>query len=85
MPKQPDGVPRQESFSTIERTYLAADTGRMARKPEPAQPIRWDIYRVVSKGKLLGTIEAGNAGEAVKKAAEEFKTDAWRLIAVQRK
>jgi hypothetical protein len=57
----------------------------MARKPEPPQPICWDIYRVASKGKLLGTIEADNAGEAVKKAAEEFKTDAWRLIAVQRK
>ena len=56
----------------------------MARKPEPPQPIRWDIYRVDSKGKLLGTIEADNAGEAVKKAAEEFKTDAWGLIAVQR-
>jgi hypothetical protein len=57
----------------------------MARKPEPPKPTNWDIYRVASKGKLLGTIEADNAGEAVKKAAEEFKTDAWRLIAVQRK
>jgi hypothetical protein len=42
------------------------------------QPLRWDIYRVAGKGKLLGT-------GAVKKAAEEFKTDTWRLIAAQRR
>jgi hypothetical protein len=44
----------------------------MAKTPEPPQPLRWDIYRVASKGKLLGTVEADNAGEAVTKAAEEF-------------
>jgi hypothetical protein len=25
----------------------------MAKKPEPPQPLRWDIYRVANKGKLM--------------------------------
>jgi hypothetical protein len=68
----------------IEGTYLAANTCRMARKPEPPKPTSWDIYRVANKAKLLRTIEADNAGEAIKKVAEQFKTDAWRLIAMPR-
>jgi hypothetical protein len=57
----------------------------MVREAEPPLPIRWHIYHVASQGKLLDTIESDNAGEVVKKAAKEFKTDAWRLYAVQYK
>jgi hypothetical protein len=59
----------------------------MAKQPpKPQAPTIWDVYRgAADKGKLLGTVEADNAVEAIKKVAEEFKTDAWRLIAVQRR
>jgi hypothetical protein len=30
----------------------------MAKKPEPAQTIRWDVYKVAAKAIWLGTVEA---------------------------
>jgi len=65
-------------LSPIECTYLAADTGQMARKTEPS--IGWAITRAV----WLGTIEAVYEAAAVEKATEEFKTDARWLRAVRR-
>jgi hypothetical protein len=57
----------------------------MAKKPKPPpNPVRWDVYRAAARGKLLGTVEAADADAAVEAAAKEFKTDAWRLIALQR-
>jgi hypothetical protein len=56
----------------------------MPRKPEPPPPTHWDVYQVSDKTVCLGTVEAPDKGAAIKKAAEEFKTDAWRLYAVQR-
>jgi hypothetical protein len=53
----------------------------MPRKPEPPKPKTWTIYKVAAEAILLGTVEA----PAIKKAAEEFKTEAWRLNAVQRR
>jgi len=54
----------------------------MAKKPEalPPQQIIWDLYRVASKLRLLGT--AASADEAIEKAAKEFKAIASKLIAV---
>jgi len=37
---------------------------------------------LAQKAILLGTVEAPDKGAAIKKAAEEFKADAWRLYAV---
>ena len=56
----------------------------MAKKPEalPPQQIIWDVYRVASKLRLLGTVEAASADEAIEKAAKEFKAIASKLIAV---
>ncbi len=58
----------------------------MAKQPpkpqSPPPPSLWDIYRVANKARLIGTVEADNGGEAIRKAAEQFKTDAWRLMAV---
>jgi len=55
----------------------------MAKKPEPApKPIRWEIYKAAAKAKLVGTIEAADADEAVQKAAEQFDQPA-KLIAVR--
>jgi len=45
----------------------------MAKKPEPAKPLTWDVYRAAHKPKIVGTVEAVDAGEAVQKAAQEFK------------
>ena len=57
----------------------------MAKKPEPPTPITWDVYRAAHKPKIVGSMQASDADEAVQKAAQEFKVDAWRLIAVQRR
>jgi hypothetical protein len=69
-------------LSPIECTYLAADTGQMARKTEPS--IGWAIYKVTTRAVWLGTIEAVYEAAAVEKATEEFKTDARWLCAVRR-
>jgi hypothetical protein len=37
------------SVSRIERTYLPADTSRLAKKPEPPKSIRWNVYKIASK------------------------------------
>jgi hypothetical protein len=64
----------------IEPTQLAADTSRMANKPELPT---WDIYKIAAI--LLGTVEAPDKQAAVEKAAQEFKTEVWRLYAVERR
>jgi hypothetical protein len=61
-----------------------ANTSSMPRKPEPPKPTSWDIYKVAAKVIWLGTVEAPDKRAAIDKAAEEFKTDAWRLYAVPR-
>jgi hypothetical protein len=57
----------------------------MPRKRKKPPPTHWDVYRVAKKAILLGTVEAPDKGTAIKKGAEEFKTDAWRLYAVARR
>ena len=44
----------------------------MAKQPTKPLP-RWEIYKAASKAKLIGTIEAANADEAIEKAAKEYK------------
>ena len=68
----------------VECTESLADTAGMSRKPEPPPSSTWDVYKVAKKAVWLGTVEAPDKGAAIKKAAEEFKTDAWRLYAVPR-
>jgi 1,2-phenylacetyl-CoA epoxidase PaaB subunit len=57
----------------------------MAKKSEPPKLVTWDVYRAASKPKIVGSVQAADADEAVQKAAQEFKVDAWRLIAMQRR
>jgi hypothetical protein len=57
----------------------------MAKKPEPPPLSTWDVYKVAAKSVWLGTVEARDKAAAVEKAAQEFKTEAWRLYAVQRR
>jgi len=78
---------REEHF---DRFRWRDPTCRMVKQPpkpqSPPPPTSlWDIYRVANKARLIGTVEADNAGEAIRKAAEQFKTAAWRLLAVQRR
>jgi hypothetical protein len=56
--------------TAVERTWLLDDTAGMAKKPE----VPW-----------LGTIDAPDKQAAVEKAAQEFKTEIWRLYAVGRR
>jgi hypothetical protein len=56
----------------------------MAKKSEPAKPPSFLIYKVVAKAVLLGTVEAADEADAIKKAAAEYKTPASKLIAVRR-
>ena len=58
------------------------------RKPrkEAGEPIRWGVYVPRKRGVRLGTVEAKNIEQALKKAYEEFEiseADRWR-ISVQR-
>jgi hypothetical protein len=54
----------------------------MPRKPESPKPTSWNIYKVAAKAILLGTVEAPDKGTAIKKGAQKFKAEAWRLYAV---
>jgi hypothetical protein len=69
----------------IERTWVPADTYRMAKKREPPTPASWDVYKIAKKAVWLGTVEALDKQAAVEKAAQEFKADVWRLYAVARR
>jgi hypothetical protein len=62
---------------------LAADTCRMAKKPEPAKPMTWSIYKIAAKAIRLGTVEAVDEATAIEKAAAEFKVPATRLMAIE--
>ena len=54
----------------------------MARKPQPpSPPAIWTIYRAAKKAVRLGEVEATDEREAIKKAAEQFKTPATKLLA----
>ena len=48
-------------------------------------PVSWDIYQVAMKSVQLGTVRAPDKHAAIQKGAQEFKAEAWRLYAVQRR
>jgi hypothetical protein len=52
---------------------------------EPPKPISWDVYKIAKKAVWLGTVEAPDKQAAVEKAAHEFKTEVWRLYAMERR
>jgi hypothetical protein len=54
----------------------------MAKKTEPPNPTTWNVYKIAKKAVWLGTVEAPDKSAAVEKAAQEFKTEVWRLYAV---
>ena len=49
-------------------------------------PVTWNIYLARhAPAKWLGTVEATDKREAIARAAQEFKSDAAKLIAVRRR
>jgi hypothetical protein len=57
----------------------------MAKKPELPLLPSFDIYKVVASAVWIGLVEAPDKVAAIQKAAKEFKVDAWRLFAEQRR
>jgi hypothetical protein len=53
----------------------------MARKPEPPQPICWDIYRAASKVKWIGSVEAADADAAIESGGQRVQD---RCVAADR-
>ena len=76
-----DGVCARVRWPRLRRVLLPLPV--VSRKPEPAKPKRWDIYKAAGKAKLIGTVEAADADEAIQKAAEQFNQAATKLIAVR--
>ena len=52
----------------------------MARMPEPTKPTTWTIYKVATKQTRVGEVEAVTEGEAIEKAALEFRQYAAKLM-----
>ncbi len=54
------------------------------RNAPPQQRYAFDVYRAAARARWIGRVIASDAAEAIEVAAVEFRTDAWKLIAVQR-
>jgi hypothetical protein len=44
----------------------------------------WDVYRAAARARYVGRVIASTDREAIETAAVEFRTEAWKLIPVQR-
>jgi hypothetical protein len=49
---------------------------------DPPPRYCWDVYRAAARSRWVGQVIATSADAAIEAAAVEFKTDAWKLIAV---
>jgi hypothetical protein len=56
----------------------------MVKKPEPPQPITWTVYKIAKKQTWVGTVEAADEAEAIRKVAVELKLPATKLHVVRR-
>jgi hypothetical protein len=52
------------------------------RNAKPPPRFVFDIYRAAARARWVGRVVAPTADTAIEAAAVEFKTDAWKLIAV---
>jgi hypothetical protein len=73
------------SLVTLNLLTLRPILAIMARKPEPPPLSTWDVFKIAKKSTSLGSVEAPDKNAAIEKAAQEFKTEVWRLYAVQRR
>jgi hypothetical protein len=69
---------------SVEGAYLAVDTCRVARNPEPPKPAIWNVYKIASKADWLGAVCAPDETAAMEKCAVEIKVAAKRLMAIRR-
>jgi hypothetical protein len=74
---------RTSARGPVEPTYLAADTCRMAKKPEPPPLPLWDVFKIASKAVWLATVEATDEQAAIEKVAKERNVPAARLLATR--
>jgi hypothetical protein len=56
----------------------------MLPKVPPSHLTSWDIVRAGARIEFLGSVEAADERDAIEKAAQEFKTDPNKLLAVKR-
>jgi hypothetical protein len=56
----------------------------MLPKFPPAHIVWWDIVFAGARIKFLGSVEATDERDAIERAAQEFKTDPNKLLAVKR-
>jgi hypothetical protein len=56
----------------------------MLPKSPPSHLRSWDIVRASARIEFLGSVEATDERDAIEKAAEKFKTDPNKLLAVKR-
>jgi hypothetical protein len=63
---------------------IPGDVRRMLPKFRPPQRMSWDIVRAGARIEFLGGVEATDERDAIEKAAEKFKTDPNKLLAVKR-
>jgi hypothetical protein len=57
----------------------------MPKRPQPPRPTSWNVYKIAKKAIWLGSVEAPDKQAAIEKAAQEFKTEGWRLYAIARR
>jgi hypothetical protein len=54
----------------------------MAKKPEPPKPTTWTVYKIAAKQIRLGTVEAADEREAIRRRPKSSRTT--KLYAVRR-
>jgi hypothetical protein len=79
-----DGQQLKRVPTAVERNRPAVQTAGMVKKPEPTKPTIWTIYKLAAKRTRIGEVKAATEGEAIEKAALEFKQYAAKLMAVKR-
>lgn len=52
------------------------------KRNAPPQRFVFDIYRAAAQARWIGRVVAPTADAAIEASAVEFKTDAWKLIAM---
>ena len=73
-------VSRSRAGSVRHVVPHAANDNSRSRPPMPFYV--WSVYRAAARARYVGQVIAADADEAIEAAAVEFRTDAWKLIAV---
>jgi hypothetical protein len=74
-----------QDIPVVERTYLAANTGPYGKEARTAAAIDLGYLQDRQEIHMARQCRGARQKRRIEKAAQEFKTDAWRLYAVQRR